>query len=139
MWTRDSPATATPSSVSDPGSGTGVSEVGVLVVVWGEKLVTLAVPSRFVLIVAANPSVKSVVSVGTVPAASENMLNAKVLPDVDVPSGELIAGRGRRAACERAVGHEIQDLQRGRLRHQWPRVELEIERSGGPRDAAGPR
>ena len=42
--------------------------------------------------VTAKPSVVSLVSAGTVPSASENMLNAKVLPDVETPSGELSAG-----------------------------------------------
>ncbi len=42
--------------------------------------------------VAANPFTLSVVSVGIVPAKSENILNANVLPEVDTPSGELIAG-----------------------------------------------
>jgi len=44
------------------------------------------------LMVAANPLVESVVSVGTVPAASENMLKANVLPDVETPSGAVNAG-----------------------------------------------
>ena len=40
----------------------------------------------------AKPSVVSLVSVGTVPAVSENMLKANVLPDVETPSGALSAG-----------------------------------------------
>src|ERR1700693_1792497 len=67
------------------GSGTGLMPVSF------EKLVTVVVPSRFTSIVAANPLVRSVVSAGTVPAGSKNMLNANVLPEVDVPSGELTA------------------------------------------------
>jgi len=57
-----------------------------------EKFVTVVVPSRFTLTSNANPSVVSVVNAGSVPAASENMLKARVLPEVDTPSGELKAG-----------------------------------------------
>jgi hypothetical protein len=35
------------------------------------------------------------VRAGIVPAASENMLKAKVLPEVETPSGELNAGPKR--------------------------------------------
>ena len=71
------------------GSGTALV---VLMLVTGEKLATVVVPSRFTSILKANPFVRSVVKAGTVPAALENMLNAKVLPEVDVPSGVLNAG-----------------------------------------------
>src|ERR1035441_7383625 len=57
-----------------------------------EKLVTLVVSSRFTFTVNAKPSVVSLVNTGIVPAESENMLNANVLPEVDTPSGELNAG-----------------------------------------------
>src|SRR5271169_6534429 len=57
-----------------------------------EKFVTVVVPSRFTSTVKANPSIVSVVRAGIVPAASENILKANVLPEVDVPSGELNAG-----------------------------------------------
>ena len=40
---------------------------------------------------AAKPSSISVVRVGIVPAESENMLNAKTLPAVDIPSGDIRA------------------------------------------------
>ena len=53
---------------------------------------TVVDPSRLMSTVAAKPSVRSVVKAGTVPAASENMLKAKVLPEVDTPSGEFTAG-----------------------------------------------
>ncbi len=71
---------------------------GVVLVVVGstavcdEKLVKLVVPSRFTFTVKANPSAVSVVRAGTVPAASENILNANVLPEVETPSGALRAG-----------------------------------------------
>ena len=71
------------------GSGT-VEDETMLVSVDGS--VEVVVPSRFTFTVAAKPSVVSVVRAGTVPAGSENMLKAKMLPDVDVPSGELSAG-----------------------------------------------
>jgi len=66
-----------------------------------EKEVTVVVPSRFTSTVKAKPSVVSLVSAGIVPAASENMLNANVLPDVDTPSGELRAGPNRLTSNER--------------------------------------
>ena len=59
------------------------------------KFATVVVPFRFTSTVNANPSVVSVVRTGIVPAASENMLKANVLPEVDVPSGELNAGPKR--------------------------------------------
>jgi hypothetical protein len=72
-------------------SGSGVTtDETTLVSVDGS--VTVVVPSRFTFNVAAKPSIVSVVRVGTVPAVSENMLKAKVLPDADTPSGELSAG-----------------------------------------------
>ena len=63
-----------------------------LIVVCIDEFATVVVPSRLIFTVAANPSTKSVVRTGTVPAASENMLKANALPDVEVPSGELRAG-----------------------------------------------
>jgi len=39
----------------------------------------------------AKPSVVSLVNTGIVPAASEYMLKANVLPEVDTPFGELNA------------------------------------------------
>jgi len=42
--------------------------------------------------VAAKPLIVSAVRVGIVPAASENMLNANVLPEVETPSGALREG-----------------------------------------------
>lgn len=60
--------------------------------VCAEKLVTVVVPSRLIAIKKANPSLVSVVRTGIVPAASENMLKANVLPEVETPSGELTAG-----------------------------------------------
>jgi hypothetical protein len=57
-----------------------------------EKFVGVVDPSRFTLSVTAKPSVVSEVSTGTVPAASENILKANKLPDVETPSGEFIAG-----------------------------------------------
>jgi hypothetical protein len=53
---------------------------------------TAVLLSRFTPMVAANPSTRSVISAGIVTPASENMLNAKVLPDVAVPFGVLSAG-----------------------------------------------
>ena len=53
--------------------------------VCAEKFVTVVVPSRFTSIVTANSSVVLVVRTGIVPAASENMLKANVLPEVAVP------------------------------------------------------
>ena len=43
----------------------------------------------------ANPAAIFVVRVGIVPAASENMLKANVVPDEDTPSGEFNAGPSR--------------------------------------------
>jgi hypothetical protein len=71
------------------GSGT---TVGAPMVASGEKLVAVIVPSRPTPSVTANPLIVSVVSAGTVPAVSENMLKANSLPDVDIPSGENTAG-----------------------------------------------
>jgi len=45
--------------------------------------------------VKAKPSLIFIVRVGIVPAASENMLKANLLPEVDTPSGELNAGPSR--------------------------------------------
>jgi len=53
--------------------------------------VTEVLPSKFTLTVNANPLVVSFVSTGIVPPASENMLKANVLPEVDKPSGALCA------------------------------------------------
>jgi hypothetical protein len=61
-------------------------------VVCADEFVMRVVPSRLTSAVNANPSVVSVVRAGIVPAASENMLKANALPDVDTPSGELNAG-----------------------------------------------
>jgi len=77
---------AVPSRAKVLGSGTTP------MVVCDEKLVTVVVPSRFTSTLKANPSVVSVVRAGIVPAAFENMLKANVLPDVEVPLGELSAG-----------------------------------------------
>src|SRR5271165_1447030 len=74
-----------------PGSGTA-GVVGGTTVVCSEKLVTVVVPSRFTSTVKANPSVVFAVRTGVVPVASENMLKANVLPEVDVPSGVLKTG-----------------------------------------------
>src|SRR5260370_6884352 len=68
------------------GSGTAFCSGSTLV--WREELVTKVVPLRLTSVVNANP-LGSLVNFGTVPAASENMLKANVLPDVDVPSAEL--------------------------------------------------
>ena len=75
-----------------PGSGTPLV---------GKKLVSVVVPSRFTFTVRAKPSVVLVVSTGIVPAVLENTLKAKVLPDVDTPSGELSAGPYRLTSKER--------------------------------------
>ena len=72
--------------------GSGTDDPAGVTVVSEEKFVTVVVPSRFTLTVKANPSVVSLVSAGIVPAALENMLKAKVLPDVAVPFGKLNAG-----------------------------------------------
>jgi hypothetical protein len=71
------------------GSGVATDET---TLVSADGSVTVVVPSRFKFNAAAKPSVVSVVRTGTVPAESENMLNAKMLPDVDTPSGALSAG-----------------------------------------------
>jgi hypothetical protein len=81
-----------PAAKSTKPLGSGTAVTGLPMLVCDEKLVTVAVPSRLTSIVVANPSVRSDVSAGTVPAASENMLNANVLPEVDIPSGEFTAG-----------------------------------------------
>lgn len=75
-------ATAIPTNRLQLGSGT---ELAVM------KSVAAVVPSRFTLTTKANPLAESFVNTGVVPAASENMLNANVLPEVDVPSGEFRA------------------------------------------------
>ena len=69
----------------------------------GEKLFTVVVPSRFTPTVKAKPSVVSVVRAGIVPAASENMLKANALPEVETMSGELRAGPLRLTAKEIVV------------------------------------
>jgi len=66
-----------------------------------EKFVTVVEPSRFTVTMKAKPSVVSVVRAGIVPAASENMLQANVLPEVATPSGELSAGPYRLRSNER--------------------------------------
>jgi hypothetical protein len=68
-------------------SGSGVA-VAVATVVSVEKLLTVVVPCKFTFTVNAHPSVISLVKTGVVPSASENMLKADVLPDVDTPSGD---------------------------------------------------
>jgi hypothetical protein len=73
-----------------PGSGVVVANSPALVSF--EKFFKVVVPSRFTSIVTAKPSVVSLVSVGIVPLLSENMLNAKELPDEDVPFGDVSAG-----------------------------------------------
>ena len=83
-------AKAAPSSTKLLGSGTPLGSE--LTMVCDEELVTVVEPSRFTSTVNANPSVVSVVRAGIVPAASEKMLNANVLPEVETPSGELNAG-----------------------------------------------
>ena len=75
--------------------GSGIVVFADATVVCAEELVTVVVPSSFTSTVKANPLVVSVVRTGIVPAASENMLKANLLPDVDVPSGELNAGPNR--------------------------------------------
>jgi hypothetical protein len=84
------PASPAAISSSVPGSGVVIIKGPALVSV--EKFFKVVVPSRFTSTVTAKPSVVSLVSVGIVPAASENMLNAKELPEEDVPSGEVSAG-----------------------------------------------
>ena len=64
-------------------------------VVCADEFVTVVDPSRFTSIVKAKPLTVSLVRTGMVPAASENMLKANVLPEVDFPSGELKAGPNR--------------------------------------------
>src|SRR5260370_37630678 len=68
-----------------------------------ETLVTVVVPSRFTSTVKAHPCVASVVRAGMVPAGSENMLKANVLPEVEVPSGEVNAGPYRLTSKRRLV------------------------------------
>ena len=84
-------ASAAPTSIRLPGSGTADSGANTTVVC-EEKLFTVVLPSRFTSIVNAKPSVVSLVRTGMVPAASENMLKANVLPEVETPSGESMAG-----------------------------------------------
>ena len=72
--------------------GSGAAALTGLMLVSDEKLVTEVVPSRLTSTVNAKPSVVSVVSAGVVPAGSENMLKANVVPEVDTPSGVLRAG-----------------------------------------------
>ena len=57
-----------------------------------EKLDAAVVPSRFASTMIAHPSAVSDVSTGMGPAASENVLNVNVLPEVEIPSDELKAG-----------------------------------------------
>jgi hypothetical protein len=56
---------------------------------------TVVEPSKFTLTMNPKPFVISEVNAGMVPAASENMLNAKELPEVDTPSGEVNAAPER--------------------------------------------
>src|SRR5271157_234150 len=93
-------ASAVPSSRKSFGSGTVLAG---LMVVSDEELVTVVVPSRFTSTVKANPFMVSLVSTGIVPAGSENMLKANVLPEVEVPSGELNAGPYRLTSKTRLV------------------------------------
>jgi len=82
-----------PAAISDtaPGSGTAGAVIGTTVVC-ADEFVTGVVPLRLTSAVKAHPLIASVVRTGIVPAASENMLKANVLPEVDVPSSELCAG-----------------------------------------------
>ena len=91
-------ASVIPNSAKVLGSGTVLT---MPVLVSGEKLVRVVVPSRFVSTLKANPSVVLLVKTGVVPTASENMLNANVLPDVEVPSGEVKAGPNSETSNER--------------------------------------
>jgi hypothetical protein len=84
-----------PAAINGKAPGSGTARVAGTTVVCAEELATVVVPSRFTSTVKAKPLVISLVRTGIVPAASENMLNAKVLPEVDVPSGELSAGPKR--------------------------------------------
>ena len=87
-------ARAVPITARLLGSGTAGPVAGTTVVC-AEELVTVVDPSRFTSTVNANPLTVSLVRTGIVPAASENMLKANVLPEVDVPLGELNAGPKR--------------------------------------------
>ena len=80
-----------PSGMSGKLLGSGTVLVACATVVCAEEFVTEVVPSRLTPTVNANPLVASLVSVGIVPAASENILNANVLLEVETPSGELRA------------------------------------------------
>ena len=78
--TSQRPTILTAISGKLPGSGTAA--VAGTTVVCAEELVTVVVPSRFTSIVKANPLVVSVVRAGIVPAGSENMLKANLLPEL---------------------------------------------------------
>ena len=73
-----------------PGSGDAPADWAT--VICADEFVTVVVPSRLTFTVNANPLVVSLVSAGMVPAASENILNANVLPEVEAPLGALRAG-----------------------------------------------
>jgi hypothetical protein len=55
-------------------------------------LIKVVVPSKFTFMMNVKPLVVSVVNTGFLAAVSANMLNASVLPEVDIPSGEINAG-----------------------------------------------
>jgi len=104
---NDKQTSALPDRIRLPGSGTppggGDDIIAGVTLVCAELSVTVVEPSRFTSMVKAVPKVVSVVSTGIVPAGSENMLKAKVLPEVDTPSGELSAGPYRLTAKEMVV------------------------------------
>ena len=98
-----SPASNTANAIRAGNDSVGIGVVVVVVVValvCEEKSVGVVVPSRFTSTRSANP-LGSPVSAGTLPAASENMLKAKLVPEVDTPSGELNAGPNRAILKER--------------------------------------
>jgi hypothetical protein len=80
-----------PVSVKLPGSGTSTGEP---MTVRRDCAAAVVVPLRLIFTVAANPF-GSLVRAGTVPVASENMLNANVPPGVDAPLGNATAGPSR--------------------------------------------
>ncbi len=88
---------ASPKPIRGKLEGSGIADDTGAIVASGEKLVKVVVPSKFTSIVKAKPSVVSLVSTGIVPAWSENMLKAKALPEVDIPSGAFRAGPNRLA------------------------------------------
>jgi hypothetical protein len=81
--------TATLMRVKLDGSGTALTFV---ITVSADGLFVKTVPPTFRARVPAKPLTVSEVRTGIVPAASENMLNANALPDMDAPSGEFTAG-----------------------------------------------